>query len=95
MPLFSDSNDSVRSDGKYIHFKLIDGDRAFVQCAVDVDFIFQRGLKDGIREQNSRALFRLYQKEIEAIASAKFDAGSVRPLITATDSGLKGETASL
>ena len=95
MPLFSDPNDSVRSDGQYIHFRLIDEDRAFVQCAVDVDFLFQRGLKDGIRDQNSRALFRLYQKEIESIASAQFDAGSERPLITPTDWGIESETAEL
>ena len=93
MPLFCDSSDSIRSDGKYIDFRLIDEDRAFVQCAVDVDFLFQRGLLDGIRDQNSRVLFRLYQNEIEAMASAKFDAGSERPLITATDPGLESETA--
>ena len=89
MPLFIDSNGPVQSDGRYIHFKLRDEDRAFVQCAVEIDFLFQRGLKDGIRDQNSRALFRLYQKEIEAIASAKFDAGSERPLITASDAGFE------
>ena len=93
MSLFIDSDGSVQSDGKYIRFKLRDEDRAFVQCAVDIDFLFQRGLKDGIRNQNSRALFRLYLKEIEAIASAKFDAGSELPLITASDAGRESEIA--
>ena len=57
----------MQSDGKHIHFNLKDDDRAFVQCAVDIEYIFQRGLKDGIRDQNSRALLLLYQKN-EAIA---------------------------
>jgi hypothetical protein len=44
-----------------------------------------RGLKDGIRDQDSRALFRLYQSEIEACASKKFDRGVETPFITSSD----------
>ena len=79
------SNFPLQSDGRYIHFKLRDRDMAFVNCAVEVEFRFMRGLRDGVRHRNSSALFLLYKKEIEQMASEKFDVGAEQPLITASD----------
>ena len=85
MPLSNGSDFPFRYDGRYIHFKLRDDDMAFVNCAVDGDYLLMRGLKDGIRDQAARALFLLYKHEIEELASRKFDSGAERPFITLSD----------
>jgi hypothetical protein len=87
VPLHCDAKISVQSDGRYLHFRLRDEDQAFVACAVDVDYLYMRGLKDGIIDENSGALFRRYQSEIEACASEKFDSGVESPIIISSDIG--------
>jgi uncharacterized protein DUF1488 len=69
-------------DGQYICFRLFDPDGAFVNCSVSVDYLFLRGAADGFRDQNCRALFLLYRRDIERLASELFDGGAERPLIT-------------
>jgi hypothetical protein len=72
------------ASGRCIHFRLYDADMAFVVCAVSVDYLLLRAAKDGFRNQNSSALFLLYRKDLERLASDIFDAGDERPLITAS-----------
>ena len=83
MPL---TNGSIkfRFDGEYVHFKMEDTG-AVVSCAVMAEYLAARGERDGIRDQSYRALFTLYRTDIERIASAKYDTGIDRPIITASD----------
>ena len=80
MPLTNGRFMEFRFDGEYIHFKLEDGP-AVVECAVTAEFLDARAWSDGMRDQPRRAIFMLYRKEIEHLASAKYDMGSDRPLI--------------
>jgi hypothetical protein len=82
MPLASRADLRFQSDGQYIRFRLFDADGAFVNCAVSIDYLFLRATRDGFRDQNSSALFLLYRRELELLASQLFDRGEDRPLIT-------------
>ena len=83
MPLTNGYAES-RFDGEHMHFTMEDAG-AVMSCAVTAEYLASRGQLDGIHGQCYRALFALYRSDIERIASAKYDMGSDRPIVTAFD----------
>ena len=87
MPL-TNGHAEFRFDGEHMHFKMEDTG-SVVSCAVTAEYLASRGQLDGIHSQSYRALFTLYRSDIERIASAKYDMGSDRPIVTAFDLHIK------
>ena len=82
VPLNNWRHPEFRFDGDYVHFKMDDNDGAVVYCAVMADYLDARAALAGITGQGCRALFTLYRSDIEAIASAIYDRGNERPVVT-------------
>ena len=84
MPLTNGRFPECRCDGDYVHFKMEDSE-AIVRCAVTIAFLDAMSQKNGLGLQHHRTIFTLYRREIEQIASRKYDEGDDRPLITIHD----------
>ena len=84
MPLTNGRWPEFRFDGDYVHFRMEDGNQ-IVNCAVTMDFLDSISQRDGVNLRHHRTIFALFRDEIERIASAKYDAGSDRPLLTSYD----------
>lgn len=85
MPLSVEKHPEFRFDGDYIHFKMNDQEGTEVCCAVMVDYLAARALVSGMEARSLRATFTEFRSDIAAIASAKYDQGIERPLITPSD----------
>ena len=85
MPLSIEKHPEFRFDGDYIHFKADNDAGRVVCCAVMVDFLTARAAVSGMEAETVRATFMMFRPEIAEIASAKYDQGIERPVITPND----------